>query len=164
MTLKILKIFTSPNQYLLIWDIGLVANSADWLNIVPEITVPLKNNISQTIRSLPHLIELKFAHSAQSTECFEIDLLIGADHYWDNIEDKLIRGKGPTTVQSKVIRYLLSGPINRNIYSSCKGHFTQEHSHWQRKRKIHDKVAMGTWPSRWYTFRHEPIWGKFPRK
>ena len=82
--------------------------------IVPEIAFPLKNNISQTTRSLPHLRELKLAHSVQNTERFEIDLLIGADHYWDIIEDKVIRGNGPTAVQSK-IGYLLSGPINRNI-------------------------------------------------
>ncbi|VDI34082.1 Hypothetical predicted protein [Mytilus galloprovincialis] len=67
--------------------------------IVPEIAVPIKNNISLTTRSLPHLRELKLAHSVQSTERFEIDLLIGADHYWDIIEDKVIKGKGPTAVQ-----------------------------------------------------------------
>ncbi|XP_063442697.1 uncharacterized protein LOC134722997 [Mytilus trossulus] len=82
--------------------------------IVPEIAVPIKNNISLTTRSLPHLRELKLAHSMQSTERFVIDFLIGADHYWDILEDKVIRGNGPTAVQSK-IGYLLSGPINRNI-------------------------------------------------
>ncbi|XP_071161119.1 uncharacterized protein [Mytilus edulis] len=56
--------------------------------IVPEIAVPIKNNISLTTRSLPHLRELKLAHSVQSTERFEIDLLIGADHYWDIIGTK----------------------------------------------------------------------------
>ncbi|XP_071170914.1 uncharacterized protein [Mytilus edulis] len=85
--------------------------------IVPEIAVPIKNNIPLTIRRLPHLRELKLAHSVQSTERFEIDLLIGADHYWDIIEDKVIRGKGPTAVQSK-IGYLLSGPINKHINQS----------------------------------------------
>jgi len=35
-------------------------------------------------------------------------LLIGADHYWDVVEDKIVRGKGPTAMQSK-LGYLLSG-------------------------------------------------------
>ena len=39
-----------------------------------------------------------------------MDLLIGADKYWDIVLDKIIRGDGPTAVASK-IGYLLSGPI-----------------------------------------------------
>ncbi|XP_071179213.1 uncharacterized protein [Mytilus edulis] len=82
--------------------------------IVPEIAVPIHYSISQTTRSLPHLSGLKLAHSVHSGDRFEINLLIGADHYWDIIEDKVIRGNGPTAVQSK-IGYLLSGLINRSI-------------------------------------------------
>ncbi|XP_053390070.1 uncharacterized protein LOC128552995 [Mercenaria mercenaria] len=37
-------------------------------------------------------------------------MLIGADFYWDVIEDHIIRGNGPTAVKSK-IGYMLSGPI-----------------------------------------------------
>jgi len=37
-------------------------------------------------------------------------LLIGADHYGDVVEDHIVRGKGPTAMQSK-LGYLLSGPI-----------------------------------------------------
>ncbi|XP_063442540.1 uncharacterized protein LOC134722839 [Mytilus trossulus] len=38
---------------------------------------------------------------------------IGADYYWDIVGDRVIRGSGPTAVQSKV-GYLLSGPIQLN--------------------------------------------------
>ncbi|XP_063435728.1 uncharacterized protein LOC134716648 [Mytilus trossulus] len=82
--------------------------------IVPEIAVPIHNSISHTTKSLPHLRGLKLANSVHSGERFEIDLLIGADYYWEIIEDKIIRGKGPTAVQSK-IGYLLSGPTIGNI-------------------------------------------------
>lgn len=34
---------------------------------------------------------------------------MGADHYWDIIGDKIVRGDGPTAVESK-LGYLLSGP------------------------------------------------------
>ena len=43
-------------------------------------------------------------------ENFEISLLIGVDHYWDIVEDRIIRGNGPTAMQSK-LGYLLSGPV-----------------------------------------------------
>jgi hypothetical protein len=40
---------------------------------------------------------------------FHISLLIGADHYWDVVEDEIVRGPGPTAAKSR-IGYLLSGP------------------------------------------------------
>ena len=40
---------------------------------------------------------------------FKSSLLIGADHYWDVVEDKIVRGSGPTAAKSK-IGYLLFGP------------------------------------------------------
>jgi hypothetical protein len=40
-----------------------------------------------------------------------MSLLIGADHYWDVVEDKIVRGSGPTAAKSK-IGYLLSGPTS----------------------------------------------------
>ena len=37
-------------------------------------------------------------------------MLIGADYYWHFVQDRVIRGKGPTAVESK-LGYLLSGPL-----------------------------------------------------
>ena len=45
-----------------------------------------------------------------SDEQFQNSLLIGADHYWDIVEDDIIRSLGPTAAKSK-IDYLLSGPV-----------------------------------------------------
>ena len=42
---------------------------------------------------------------------FEVSLLIGADYYWSIVEDKIIRGNGPTAMKSK-LGYLLSGPLS----------------------------------------------------
>ena len=50
------------------------------------------------------------AHPVTGDNSITLSLLIGADHYWDVVEDKIIRGDGPTAVKSK-IGYLLSGPI-----------------------------------------------------
>ena len=41
---------------------------------------------------------------------FNISLLIEVDHYWEIIGDHIVRGDGPTAVQSKP-GYLLSGPL-----------------------------------------------------
>ena len=45
-------------------------------------------------------------------DVFEILFLIGADYYWQIVEDRVIRGNGPTAVASQ-IGYLLSGPVNQ---------------------------------------------------
>ena len=37
-------------------------------------------------------------------------MLIGADHYWDVVEDHIVKGNGPTAMGSK-LGYLLSGPM-----------------------------------------------------
>ena len=39
--------------------------------------------------------------------------MIGLDFYWDVVNEKVIKGDGPTAVNSK-IGYLLSGPINKS--------------------------------------------------
>ena len=50
------------------------------------------------------------AHPVTSEDNFQISVLIGADFYWTFVEDKIVRGDGPTAQQSK-LGYLLSGPI-----------------------------------------------------
>jgi hypothetical protein len=78
--------------------------------IVETIATPLPLQFTDNIRTIPHLRELPLAHPVTNHEKFEISLLVGADHYWDIVEDRVIRGNGPTAVQSK-ISYLLSGPL-----------------------------------------------------
>ena len=50
------------------------------------------------------------AHPAISYEQIQISLLIGADHYWDIVENDIIRSLGPTAANSKIV-YFLSGPV-----------------------------------------------------
>ena len=77
--------------------------------IVPTIAVQLGNRQCD-VYSLPYLCGLKLAHPLTGEDIFSISLLIGADKYWDIVCDRVIRGDGPTAVQSK-IGYLLSGPL-----------------------------------------------------
>ncbi|VDI29119.1 Hypothetical predicted protein, partial [Mytilus galloprovincialis] len=59
-------------------------------------------------------VGLRLAHPITNDDKFSISLLIGADFYWDFIEDTVIRGKGPTAVKSK-LGYLLSGPTSPDM-------------------------------------------------
>ncbi|MES9974415.1 MAG: DUF1759 domain-containing protein [Candidatus Thiodiazotropha sp.] len=78
--------------------------------IVPDIAVPLKTYPSNT-KTMSHLKGLKLAHPAMNDGYFEIMMLIGADYYWAIVQDRVVRGNGPTAVESK-LGYLLSGPID----------------------------------------------------
>ena len=77
--------------------------------IVPTIAVPLCN-IQQEVSTLKYLHGLKLAHPVTTENSFEISLLIGADSYWKIVQNRVVRGNGPTAVQSR-IGYLLSGPL-----------------------------------------------------
>ncbi|XP_045198527.1 uncharacterized protein LOC123552846 [Mercenaria mercenaria] len=77
--------------------------------IVPTIAVPLRN-LHRTTSALPYLRGLKLAHPVTEDETFNISLLIGADKYWEIVGNRVVRGNGPTAVQSK-IGYRLSGPL-----------------------------------------------------
>ena len=78
--------------------------------IVPTIAVPIHNHMRYINRNMDYLKGLRLAHPVTKDDYFEISLLIGADHYWDFIEDKVIRGDGPIAMKSK-LGYLLSGPL-----------------------------------------------------
>ena len=79
--------------------------------IVPTIAAPIHTVDQKSIISLPYLNGLPLAHPISSAEQFSITLLIGADQYWNIVEDHVIRGNGPTAVRSKV-GYLFSGPLD----------------------------------------------------
>ena len=79
--------------------------------VTPRIAAPIETHIKSVV-NMPHLRDLKFAHPASAGSLFDINVLIGADHYWDIVGDKVIRGNGPTAMESK-LGYLISGPITQ---------------------------------------------------
>ncbi|XP_074653549.1 uncharacterized protein LOC141907710 [Tubulanus polymorphus] len=79
-----------------------------------NITTPMSSHIKDT-RNLHYLSGLKLAHPVSGRESFEIALLIGSDYYWSLVEDKVVRGNGPTAVASK-LGYLLSGPLKNSSH------------------------------------------------
>ena len=84
---------------------------------IPKIATPLQNFATVNLHSLPHLKGLRLAHPITDEQSFEVDLLIGADQYWNVVEDQIIKGPGPTAAKSK-IGYLLSGPVPSSNQSS----------------------------------------------
>ena len=78
--------------------------------LVPTIAAPIQNTFCSAIANLPYLRGLKLANQMTTGEQFEITLLIGADYYWQVVEDQIIRGQGPIAMKSK-LGYLLSGPL-----------------------------------------------------
>ena len=62
------------------------------------------------IRKFPHLECLELADDFDNGGGDSIDILIGADNYWNLVEGDTVRGEsGPIAVRSK-LRWLLSGP------------------------------------------------------
>ncbi|XP_070550072.1 uncharacterized protein [Ptychodera flava] len=72
----------------------------------------MTSHINSTILSLPYLRGLRLAHPATGAMSFDIDVLIGADYYWDFVGDEIIRGNRHTAMSS-AFGYLLSGPTRR---------------------------------------------------
>jgi len=50
-------------------------------------------------------------------EKFNINFLIGADYYWQVVEDEIVEGQGPVAVKSK-LGYLLSGALTPSTRQS----------------------------------------------
>ena len=61
--------------------------------------IPLQVLVIDKIE-IRHLRNLTLALSTASAKNFNIRLLIGVDHYWDIIEDRVIRGQGPRDIFS----------------------------------------------------------------
>ena len=78
--------------------------------IVPKLAAPVRNSIRTHLNQFSYLQGLTLAHPVTSDENFSISVLIGADYYWQFIQDHVVRGDGPTAVQSR-LGYLLSGPL-----------------------------------------------------
>jgi len=79
--------------------------------VVPKLAAPVRNSIHAHLHNLPYLSGLALAHSVTSDENFCISFPIGADHYWEFIEDQVVRGDGSTAVKSH-LGYLLSGQLS----------------------------------------------------
>jgi len=88
--------------------------------IVPKLAAPICNSVRTHLDQLPHLKGLPLAHPVTNDENFHISILIGADFYWQFIQDRIVRGEELTAVESR-LGYLLSGPLPfpQSMYITC---------------------------------------------
>ena len=86
--------------------------------VVPTIAAPIQNLVNSDLQNLTHLRGLKLAHPVSSMEKLDISLLVGVDHYWDIVGNHIMKGRGPTAMQSK-LGYLLSGPLLTSSAQEC---------------------------------------------
>jgi len=59
--------------------------------IVPSIAALIQNLVSTFVYNMPHLRNLKLAHSVSSEKKWTILLLIGTDHHWSFVEDDIMK-------------------------------------------------------------------------
>ena len=97
-------------------SVGVILKGYPSLNmslfIVPTICEPLIGQpIDVCIEQNPHLTGLELADWAVQGSKLEVDMLIGADHYWDLVTGAVYKNKGgPTAIQTR-LGWVLSGPI-----------------------------------------------------
>lgn len=95
-------------------ELGVVTEENEMLKltalVVPFICNPLTSQpINYAAQSYDHLIGLKLADSAETSDVLEIDLLIGSDSYWKMVTGRVVRGdSGPTAIHTRVV----SGPAD----------------------------------------------------
>ncbi|XP_057379666.1 uncharacterized protein LOC130701904 [Daphnia carinata] len=76
--------------------------------VVDHIVNPLEDSYRSVVCKLPHLKNLPLAHPNIGSSSFDIDILLGANYYWDIVGDHIVRGPGPTAISSR-FGYIISG-------------------------------------------------------
>ena len=60
--------------------------------VADEIATPLQIPLRKLINDMSHRKNFTLAHPITAQGNFRISLLVGADYYWDIVEDEVIRG------------------------------------------------------------------------
>ena len=84
---------------------------------VPIICSPISNQaVELATKNHPHLSGLDLADDSSSSNDVDIDILIGADFYWNFVSNESRRGEGPGPVTLLTrLEWVLSGPIESHV-------------------------------------------------
>ncbi len=98
------------------------------LLVVPRICEPLISQpISLCFKQNPQLAGFEFADWADSDDELEVDILIGADWYWELVTGKIAKNPGcPTAIHTR-LGWVLSGPVPAGTASSCSTNLVTTH-------------------------------------
>ena len=90
------------------------------LFVVPQICQPLTAQpINICTEEFEHLFHLDMADSSDGKSAVDIELLIGADYYWDSTTGHTRRGDSePVAIQAK-LGWVLSGPAPTGVRDHC---------------------------------------------
>ena len=93
---------------------------------VPVISSPVQGQCPrQAMSSYSHLASLTLPDDCEGEA--DIDILVGADQYWNFVTGRLIQGdSGPTAILTK-LGWVLSGPVHYQAPSSTTGNLTSTH-------------------------------------
>ena len=114
----VIKTFASKEKIQVCDVIKLAIKTKDGTNLVlpfltvPTICEPLSGQpIALTKERFRHLSNLELADHGCVKGSLEINILIGADHYWKFVTGKVVHGTtGPTAIHT-VLGWVLSGPV-----------------------------------------------------
>ena len=93
---------------------------------VPVISSPVQGQCPrQAVSNYPHLVGLTLADDCEGEA--DIDILVGADQYWNLVTGRLIQGdSGPTAIHTR-LGWVLSGPVHYQAPSSTTVNLTSTH-------------------------------------
>lgn len=99
------------------------------LLVVPMICEPLVGqSISECIQGNQHLVSLDLADFAESDSALTVDILIGADYYWEIVTGKVCKGgSGPIGIHTR-LGWVLSGPTSFDDGSTCHTNIVTTHA------------------------------------
>ena len=97
--------------------------------VVPQICEPLTTQpINICAEKFDHLFQLDMADSSDGKTAVDIEMLIGADYYWDLTTGHTRRGdSGPVAIHTK-LGWVLSGPAPTMARDHCSTNLMTMHS------------------------------------
>ena len=114
---KCLSVTPANSQMITISDLASVSIRANDGSDIPISVLVVPKIAEPNSRPSRQLSSSSLSSSSTSgAGNFEISLLVGADSYWRIVQDRVVRGNGPTAVESR-IGYLLSGPLSPHTNS-----------------------------------------------
>jgi len=87
--------------------------------IVEQLATPIHNSVYTHLNKVPYLKGLMLAHPVTGDDNFEISILIGADYYWDFVQDGIVRVMGQQQLNHNLACYCLVHFPCPNLWPYC---------------------------------------------